>query len=99
MLALRSIFFNTVWVFNLIFQMVVQTPYYFLASFEGAEKVPKRWARSSYLLQRWMVGTKMEILGEENIPVRGQGALIAAKHQCNWDFYAINEMLPSSAFI
>ncbi|EFL88007.1 1-acyl-sn-glycerol-3-phosphate acyltransferase [Ahrensia sp. R2A130] len=99
MLALRSVLFNIVWVFNLIFQMVIQTPFYFFMSFEGAEEVPKRWARSSYWLQRWMVGTKMEILGRENIPVSGQGALIAAKHQCNWDFYAINEMLPSSAFV
>ena len=99
MLALRSILFNVIWIINLVVQMVDQTPYYFLSGFKAAEKVPKRWGRSNHVLQRWIVGTRIEILGEENIPAEGQGALIAAKHQCNWDFYALNEMLPSTAFI
>ena len=39
----------------------------------------------------------MEVQGRENIP---QGAaIIASKHQSNWDFYAINELVPNAAFV
>ncbi|MEL6967055.1 MAG: lysophospholipid acyltransferase family protein [Pseudomonadota bacterium] len=97
MLFLRSLVFNILWYINLIVQMVVQTPIYFFLSHKEAVKVPQRWARSTHALHRWIVGTRIEITGTENIPQGG--AIVAAKHQSLWDFYSIYEQLPDSAFV
>lgn len=98
MTVLRSIIFNVLWTLNLALQMVLQSPFYFtVMSMEQRRQVPKRWAKSNYILHRWIVGTDMDVQGTQNIP---QGAaIIASKHQSNWDFYAINELVPNAAFI
>ena len=77
--------------------MLVQTPWYFFLSHGEATKVPKRWAHSTHWLHRIIVGTKIEIIGEEHLLT--DGCIIASKHQSLWDFYAVNAMLRDGSFI
>jgi 1-acyl-sn-glycerol-3-phosphate acyltransferase len=95
---LRSIVFNVVWVVNLAVYMIINIPLFLtVMSAEQRHEVPKRWARQNYWLHRVIVGTRIDVQGRENIP-HGP-AIIASKHQSNWDFYVINDLLPNSAFI
>lgn len=97
MILLRSFLFNLIWYISLPVQMIVQTPFYFFLSHKEAVKVPQRWARTNHFFQKWIVGTRVEISGIENIPTGG--ALVASKHQSTWDFYSLYEQLPDSAFV
>ncbi len=97
MLYLRSLAFNLVWYINLIVQMVVQTPYYFLTTKEKAKWVVRRWAWSCHWFQRILAGTKVEISGLENVPEGG--CIIASKHQSIWEFYALYAELENPAFV
>ena len=47
------------------------------------------WGQSTLFFLRWVVGIRTEVTGAENIPERG--CIIAAKHQSDWDIFA---MLP-----
>lgn len=86
MIALRSVLFNTIFYMNLIGQMIVMTPAYFLLPRKKAFVIAKNWARSNHWLFAKIVGTTFELEGTENIP---EGAYIfAPKHQSFWDAYA-----------
>ncbi|MBP0644485.1 hypothetical protein J8J17_22085, partial [Mycobacterium tuberculosis] len=79
MTIIRSIVFNIAFYLNLIIQMIIFTPYYFLSSRRNAWSVPKNWARSNHWLQKVLAGTDHVIEGIENIP---DGPYICApKHQ------------------
>ncbi len=87
MLMVRSILFNIVFYANLILQMIVLTPVYFLLPRKKAYLIPKNWARSNHWLMKRIVGTSFEIQGLENIP-KG-GCIFAPKHQSFWDTFAL----------
>lgn len=55
------------------------------------------WARSNLFLLRWIVGIRTEVSGAENIPEGG--CIIAAKHQSDWDIFAILPYSGRPAFI
>lgn len=57
----------------------------------------KFWANFTLFLLRWIVGIKTEITGTENIPEGG--CIIAAKHQSDWDIFAIFTHAGHPAFI
>ncbi|MGI9365597.1 MAG: lysophospholipid acyltransferase family protein [Rhizobiaceae bacterium] len=97
MLYLRSLLFNLVWYINIIVQMLVQLPIYFFLDHEHAQKIPKRWGLSNHWLHRVLVGTKMEVIGKENL--LEDGCIVACKHQSIWEFYAVNAMLKNPAFV
>jgi 1-acyl-sn-glycerol-3-phosphate acyltransferase len=97
MIILRSVLFNVVFYINLILQMVVMTPFYFLAPRKTSWFVPKNWARSNHWLFRVIVGTTFEIEGLENIPKGGY--IFAPKHQSFWDVYALLPWLADPFFI
>jgi len=87
MILLRSIVLNLTFYLNVILQMVLLSPYYFLAPRKKAWIVPKNWARSNNWLMAKIVGTTFEIEGAENLP---EGAFIfAPKHQSFWDAFAL----------
>ncbi|MDO9417452.1 lysophospholipid acyltransferase family protein [Pararhizobium sp.] len=88
MLVLRSILFNIAFYINLILQMIVMTPAYFLSPRKKSWFVPKNWVRSNHWLMENIVGTTFEIDGLENIP-KGEGYIFAPKHQSFWDAYAL----------
>lgn len=59
--------------------------------------IAKFWASSILFLLRWVVGIRSEISGMENIPEGG--CIIAAKHQSDWDIFAIFPNTEHPAFI
>ncbi|MEQ8308970.1 MAG: 1-acyl-sn-glycerol-3-phosphate acyltransferase [Hoeflea sp.] len=97
MIAFRSILFNTAFYINLIVQMILFTPYYFLANRKAAWRVPKNWVKSNHWLQKVIVGTTFEIEGLENIPEGGY--IFAPKHQSFWDAYALLPWLDDPVYI
>jgi 1-acyl-sn-glycerol-3-phosphate acyltransferase len=98
MIVFRSVLFNTLFYLNLIAQMVVMTPAYFLLPRKKAYGVAKNWARSSHWLFDKVVGTTFEIEGLENIP-KGGGYIFAPKHQSFWDAYAMLPWLDDPFYI
>ncbi len=97
MLALRSLAFNAAFYLSLIVQMIVWTPFYFFMPRHRAWIVPRFWSSSSMKLQEWLVGTKVRIEGEENLP---QGPFILApKHQSFWDTIAFFPYLSDPVYI
>lgn len=97
MIILRSVLFNIAFYVNLIGQMIVMTPVYFLVPRKTAWFVPKNWARSNHWLFKTIVGTTFEIEGLENIP--NEGYIFAPKHQSFWDVYALLPWLSDPFFI
>ncbi len=78
--------------------MILQSPVYFAFMNQRQRTgVVKRWARSSHRMARSLLREDVEVLGREHIP-RG-AALVASKHQSNWDFYSVYEQLPDAAFV
>ena len=87
MIFIRSALFNLVFYVNLVTQMIVFSPFYFLAPRRYSWIIVRNWIRSSDWLLRLIVGTTYEIEGLENMP-RG-GCIIAPKHQSMWDPFAL----------
>ncbi len=58
MLFLRSLVFNVAFYANLIVQMILWTPYYFLSPRHRAWFVPKFWAGTCIWLHDKLAGTK-----------------------------------------
>ncbi|KQV35211.1 MULTISPECIES: 1-acyl-sn-glycerol-3-phosphate acyltransferase [unclassified Rhizobium] len=97
MIPLRSVLFNTLFYANLILQMIVFTPIYFLVPRKTSWFVPKNWARSNNWLFEKVVGTTFEIEGLENLPEGGY--IFAPKHQSFWDVFALLPWLADPFYI
>lgn len=98
MLFLRSFLYNLVFYVSLIVQMIVWTPFYFLAPRMRAWFVPKFWARTSLSLQDWITGSRRQISGVENIPT-DTSFILAPKHQSFWDVLAFFPYIDDPLFI
>ncbi|WP_274423111.1 lysophospholipid acyltransferase family protein [Chelativorans sp. YIM 93263] len=97
MLVIRSLAFNTAFYANLILQMILWTPLYFLLPRKRAWFVPKVWASSSLWLHSVLAGTRAEVTGLENLP---EGpCIIAPKHQSLWDTIAFLPWIPDALYI
>lgn len=97
MLTVRSLAFNIAFYVSLIVQMIVWTPFYFLAPRHLAWIVPRFWSTSSMKLMEWIAGTKTRIEGMENLP---EGPFILApKHQSFWDTIAFFPYLSDPVYI
>jgi len=97
MLVFRSLAFNVVFYVNLIVQMLVWTPIYFLSPRLTAWFVPKFWSRSSLWLQDKIAGTRSEISGTEHLP--DGPFILAPKHQSFWDAIAFFPYLDDPLYI
>ena len=97
MIFIRSLLFNIAFYLAIIIQMVVQTPFFFLAPRKKAWFAPKNWARFNLWLQKWIVGCDHTIEGLDNIP--DKPCIIAAKHQSFWDVYAFLPHIPDPIYI
>lgn len=97
MIAVRSVLFNLAFYANLIVQMILFTPVYFLLPRKKAYAVPKNWVRSNHWLFKTIVGTTFEIEGLENVPEGGY--IFAPKHQSFWDAYALLPWLDDPFYI
>lgn len=65
--------------------------------FRFAYTVGVYWARANMFFLRWVAGIRSEVTGMENIPEGG--CIIAAKHQSDWDIFAILPHAGRPAFI
>jgi 1-acyl-sn-glycerol-3-phosphate acyltransferase len=97
MIVFRSVLFNALFYVNLIAQMIIMTPAYFLLPRKKAYVIAKNWARSNHWLFDKIVGTTFEIEGLENIPQGGY--IFAPKHQSFWDAYALLPWLDDPLYI
>lgn len=97
MLVVRSLAFNVAFYVSLIVQMLVWTPFYFVAPRHIAWFVPRFWARSSLKLQEWIAGTKSVIEGTENLP--DGPFILAPKHQSFWDTISFFPYLKDPVYI
>ncbi|MDQ6432655.1 1-acyl-sn-glycerol-3-phosphate acyltransferase [Mesorhizobium sp. LHD-90] len=97
MIAFRSLLFNAVFYLNLIVQMILWAPLFFLMPRKKAWFVPKFWARSALWLQDKLAGTKSEITGLENLPAGS--FILAPKHQSFWDAIAFFQYLRDPLYI
>ncbi len=96
-LYIRSLAFNFAFYVNLIFQMIIWAPYYFLSPRHRAWIAPKFWARSSLWLQNKIASTKSEVTGIENLP--DGSFILAPKHQSLWDAIAFFPYLRDPFYI
>ncbi len=97
MLQIRSLAFNAAFYVSLIVQMILWTPFYFLAPRHKAWFVPKFWSRTSLWLYDKIAATKSDIRGMENLP---EGSFILApKHQSFWDTIAFFPYLDDPLYI
>ncbi len=97
MLVLRSLTFNAVFYLNLIAQMILWAPAFFLTPRKKAWFVPKIWARSSLWLQANLAGTRSQVTGQENLPAGS--FILAPKHQSFWDTIAFFPFLRDPVYI
>jgi 1-acyl-sn-glycerol-3-phosphate acyltransferase len=97
MLVFRSLLFNAVFYLNLIVQMILWAPLFFLMPRKKAWFVPKFWARSSLWLHDRLAGTKNDISGLENLPAGS--FILAPKHQSFWDTIAFFPYLRDPLYI
>ena len=97
MVLIRSLAYNFVFYLSLILQMIVWTPFYFLAPRHRAWIVPRFWSNSSLWLLDKIAATRSEISGVENLP---EGSFILApKHQSFWDAIAFFPYLKDPLYI
>lgn len=97
MLYIRSLAFNAAFYVSLIVQMILWTPFYFMAPRHKAWFVPKFWSRTSLWLYDKIAATKSDIRGMENLP---EGSFILApKHQSFWDTIAFFPYLDDPIYI
>lgn len=97
MLVARSLAFNVAFYVNLIVQMIVWTPLYFLSPRKRAWFVPKFWARTCVWLYEKIARTRSEITGMENLPAGS--FILAPKHQSFWDAIAFFPYLDDPLYI
>lgn len=97
MTFLRSLIFNLAFYVTIIVEMIVFSPFYFLAPRKKAWFVPKFWAVSNLWLMRVIVGTRHEISGLENLP--DGPFIVAPKHQSFWDTFAFLPHIRDGVYI
>ena len=97
MLIIRSLAFNAAFYIAILIEMIVFTPFYFLAPRRKAWFVPKFWARTNVWLLDKIAGVKSEITGQENLP---EGSyIVAPKHQSAYDTFAFLPWIPDALYI
>jgi 1-acyl-sn-glycerol-3-phosphate acyltransferase len=97
LLAFRSLVFNFLFYAVTLIEMIVFTPFYFLAPRKRAWFVPRFWAKTHLWLMKIIIGTDHVVLGKENLP---EGSyILAPKHQSAWDTFAFLPWWPDPVYI
>lgn len=97
-MILRSVLF--VILFNLltVIQLIFWTPVFFFLKREDGWKVPRSWGWLNLWLQHWLIGTRYDFRGLDNIPKDG-GFIIGSKHQSSWETYTMLLFLKDPSYI
>jgi 1-acyl-sn-glycerol-3-phosphate acyltransferase len=99
MLVLRSLLFNIAFYVNLTVIMIGGLPT-MLFGRAAILDLARLWARSSLWLLDKICGIEVEFRGQEHLErLRGQGCIIAAKHQSAWETFALTTQVPDFTFI
>jgi 1-acyl-sn-glycerol-3-phosphate acyltransferase len=86
--AIRSALFYVLFIGQTFFVAVILGTLALIAGRTTAGwELAKYWCRSNLFMLRWIAGVGTEVTGLENIPAGG--CIIAAKHQSDWDVFAI----------
>lgn len=95
---IRSLAFNVAFYAGTALRMIVQSPYYFMASRKNAYRVVVQgWGRFVNRQMRVWAGATFEIEGLENLP---EGpCIISPKHQSAWDTIMLLPWIPDSVFM
>ncbi len=93
---LRSILFAIAFYVNTALFLVLGSPL-LLGPRRWAMMGLKAHAHASLFLLRWIVGTRLEVRGRENLPANP--VLIAAKHQSAWDTFALITLFEDPAMV
>jgi len=96
MIYLRSVLFNIFSFCWTYFLAIVLIPLLFL-DHKHTLLAGKMWGYGITSGARWLVGIKMEIRGREHIPTGS--AIIASKHQSEWETAAFYILLPMPVFV
>lgn len=80
----------------LALMVVILTPFP-KAQLNATKAFANFWSAAMNFLLRWLIGIKTVVEGQENIPE--EAALVASKHQSDWDVLALYPLLDHPAFI
>ncbi|WP_182085137.1 1-acyl-sn-glycerol-3-phosphate acyltransferase [Aureimonas sp. ME7] len=97
MLLFRSVLFQILFYANLVGQLILYLPVFFLVPERWCWAIVKGWARSSLWLLRVVAGTASRIEGQERIPAGP--CFVAAKHQSFWEVIALCPEVEKPTFI
>ncbi|TFF19675.1 1-acyl-sn-glycerol-3-phosphate acyltransferase [Jiella endophytica] len=97
MTLLRSIAFNILFYGNLTLQLLFWSPVFFFASEATCWWIVRNWARSSLWLLEKVAGARSLVSGAENLPEGG--AIVASKHQSEWEIMALLVAVDRPTFI
>jgi 1-acyl-sn-glycerol-3-phosphate acyltransferase len=97
MTLLRSLAFQILFYANLVAQLILYLPVFFVLPEAGRWWIIKTWARSSLWLLRVVAGTRSVITGQDRIPAGP--AIVASKHQSFWEVFALMPELSKPTFI
>lgn len=98
MLFFRSSLFQILFYVGTFLMMVICSPVLVLPRKWGWWVVPM-WSRMNLLLLRFIVGLKVELRGQENIPKGKTGYIVASKHQSVWETFGLIGSFPDPTFI
>lgn len=93
---IRSMIFNGAFYVVTALFLILGSPL-LLAPRSWAMAGLKAHAHATLLLMKWIVGTKLEVRGRENLP--DGPYLIAAKHQSTWDTIALILLFPDPTLV
>lgn len=97
MTLFRSLVFQVLFYANLVGQLLLYLPVFFILPERRCWWIVKGWARSSLWLLRVVAGTRSAITGQSRLPA---GAfIVAAKHQSFWEVIAILPQVDKPTFI
>ncbi len=82
-LWLRSAFFNVLFFALTAGMLLLALPFLLIPTTVIALFVARTWARSVFVLLRWVVGLRWEVRGPREL--LRPGILVASKHQSAWD--------------
>ncbi|WP_102960909.1 lysophospholipid acyltransferase family protein [Mangrovicella endophytica] len=97
MTVVRSLLFNLLFYLNLIGQLIIYAPVFFIVPERTAWTIVKNWARSSLWLLKYVAGIEARITGQENIPAGS--CIIASKHQSFWEVFALIPEVERPTFV
>ncbi len=98
MMILRSVLFVILFNVMTVIQLLFWTPVYFFLPRHEGWKVIRSWGWLNLWMQHWLIGTRYDFRGLENIPEEG-GFILASKHQSSWETYTMLLFLRDPSYI